>query len=259
MSEVFLIEAVGDPREWESAKHGGRFFAYPLTLEGVSDEVEWSRKVDSDPPKVGDRIAGSVSGGPHGKKLKVDWDAMRELNNSRSASGGGSEVVTTTSANFKAKGSWQPEEERDPGRSARILRQHSQECAIRLLTLQKAQGVTPEMVFKLADAFDADVNKVASQAKGSAGGAPAPAPPAGPPSTDVLFTLLEVAGLNGEAAKVVGDYVNLEFNPEQRQRAIQRLQNPNEKTEALESLKTLAEKFHGEHLPTAETADNIPF
>lgn len=248
MSESYVVERVGEPREWGS-KAGGCFYAYPVRLKGVSEEVEWSRKTDSKAPQVGDEIVADLNPGPYGLKLQVDWDAMKGRNSGSGASKG------------ETGGSgWQPESQRDPERSARILRQHSQSCAIEYAELLGDKPSLPEL-FALADSFDNDVHQTAAKAAQGSDGSPATPDPA--PSTesdgDALPVLLELAGLSGEAARKVAAYANAELTEAQRKGAIEQLRNEPQRAQALERLKTLTEKHTGEPLPGYEPEDDIPF
>lgn len=65
-------------------------------------------------------------------------------------------------------GGWKP----DPVRDARIVRQHSQEMALRYAQIKGKTDVTVEQLLRIADKFDADVANAAANAT--------PAPATGP-------------------------------------------------------------------------------
>lgn len=155
MSQEYPITWVGDPREWESGR-GDRFLAYEIMLDGVPGKVEWSRKPDSDPPVVGAMTPlATIERGSHGKKLKVDWDAMKDRKS------GSSSPPTTSSAgsgNFSAEYArpLRPEVQRA------IQRQHSQGRAVDYAALMQSQGrldvnFGPNDLRTLIDWFEQDI------------------------------------------------------------------------------------------------------
>lgn len=173
----YTIKNVGSPREWSSEKFGGTFYAYPLDLENenghVIHGVEWSRKPDSDAPKVGDEIHGEIKGGPHGDKIKIDWDAMK------GGSGGGS-----FSRGGGGKGNWQPDHERDPQKVARIARSHAITNAVAVLTHvpdfnASSAEAKKEKIVEWAGWIEGQVNGAgaAAQVTAQLDAKPAPAPP----------------------------------------------------------------------------------
>lgn len=153
MSQAYEILSVGDPRQWSSEKFGGRYLAYPLFLKGVQGEVEWSRKEGSPEPQVGDEIIGDIQGSPHGPKIKVDWDAMKEKR-------GNSQGNTR---------SYKPEHVYDPAKTARITRSHAQKVAVELLTSTDGFVKAPpeekqKALVRWTDFFESDVEEAAAQA-----------------------------------------------------------------------------------------------
>lgn len=196
MSEAYKVVSVGDPREWSSQTHGGRFYAWPLTLEGVNEEVEWSRKATSDEPRIGDVLWGDIQGGAHGLKLKLDWDAMKE---NQAASRGGSRRSGGSGSGSSGR-EYKPEHEFDPAKTARITRSHSQKVAVDLATSMPGFGESAnprkrEVLREWTDFFESDVEEAAAQktAQGAGGNLarssqPSPAPAQTPPEDeDVPF------------------------------------------------------------------------
>jgi hypothetical protein len=277
VSQEFLIEEVGATREWAN-KDGHRFLAYDLKLEGEPERVEWSRKPDSDPPKPGEKTPlANIQNGPHGKRLRVDWDAMKEHK-----AGSGSPR--------RSKGSdWTPEAQRDPERSARILRQHSQEMAIRLVASNPdfpslendAQGTTQlsERLKALVDAFDADVNQAGQAAIQGAGGAspsslpregspgvsPAASAPDSPPVSmeEAEQALDTAAALEASKRRKVAEFVVTQLAPARAVKAVKNLTNTSDLGERAATVKALIENTEawiGGPLPAEEkTDDSIPF
>lgn len=155
----FEVKSVGEsPREWSG--HGKTFLSYKVDLvadDGILERaVEWNKVADSQAPRQGEHVAGEIEEGKFGPKFKIDYEASKELNQ------GGSQTRSQPSseASSGSKGGWQPESERDPERAARILRQHSQEMAIRYVSLiAEKRGDVPQLseIFQRADDFDQDV------------------------------------------------------------------------------------------------------
>lgn len=146
---VFEVVAV-DPnfREWSPKANPERVFhAYRIRLDGGGEvtEADWSRKPSSDPPKVGDRVAGSLEPGQYRPKFKFDAEGTRN-------------------ARLQDRAElFQGGESRDD-RQASIIRQHSQEMALRYCEIQGKRGKLPEdfdtgHVFKLTDVFDRDATR----------------------------------------------------------------------------------------------------
>ena len=133
-------------RDW-SSQQGGPMKEYRVHLNDGSQDhmnVEWSRKQSSPAPVKGQQIEGTLEDrGSHGLKLKV-------------------------APSFGGGGFARPE---DPKRAARILRQHSQDMALRTIEVALQHGMYPEppedgaallsAVKQLADWFDKDAEKAA--------------------------------------------------------------------------------------------------
>ena len=247
MSQEFTIAWVGSSREWES-KRGDHYLAYEVKVEGDDRVIEWSRKPDSDPPEVGKTTPlADIENGSHGPKLKVDWSAVKQQGGSTSSSG---------SKTYEAK-SWQPEAQRDPERAARILRQHSQEMAIRYCALL-GDRVALDQIFAYANQFDADVIKAAQ-----AGGVTSQAPPAAQETqsnAEYLSKLLEEAGFDLAQVTVVQRYIETNFDNERRTKVEAALKDITRAPKAYDQLKQETEAWTKEPLPVNDPAsDDIPF
>jgi hypothetical protein len=276
---VYEVKKVGDePREWSSS-HGGTFLSYTVDLQEeagpVAIGVEWTKKPESKPPTVGERVAGHLEDGRYGDKFKIDYEATKELGGSRTSV----EASTGTAGSRNAgKGNWQSEQERDPERSARILRQHSQSAALQWAQMLPDEGksLTLATIFQFADAFDQDViqaGQAAVQAQGSAppdnerrnlppSDSPGSEQQSADPSLTEIEQALDTAGLIGPAASIVATYMLAELEPERTVQAIRKLTGSDleAQSEALAALKTLTEKHRGEPLPTNPNPDDaIPF
>lgn len=265
---IYEIVEVGAPREWASEKYGSRYNAYPLSLKDSEGKVhlavEWSRKLDSKAPTIGDKIAGDIQGGQHGNKLKVDYDATKELHGG--STGGGDTRSSTTTRPY------QPESQRDPERSARILRQHSQDMSLRYYELLGEKADLGQ-IFATADQFDRDVIAVgqhqqAAQGAGSVGGTPSSLPSAPPREASPapaqapveLEELLEGAGFTPAQTTVVGRYIEDKFDPSQRASAEASLKDPERVRWAKQKLTEGTEHWSGEPLPTTTVEDeDVPF
>lgn len=252
MSDVFTIREVGEPREWSSEKHGGRFLAYPVTLEDAEGKhhigVEWSRKADSKAPQVEDRIAGTIQGGQYGDKLKVDYDATKELKDGSSRQSKSRE--------------WKPEHEYDPAKTAVIDRGVSLKVAAAYCASQgKPYGLAD--LFAAANEIEADLHKVRAKAANGAGAVPtlsAPAPDAG--ICQRFSEQLEAAGVNAAAATLIVNWVFSEWeSAEEQDAALKALEDPEKRERAIERLRERYEGVHGE-LPEAAPVDDfedVPF
>lgn len=174
----YTIKAVGDPREW-SNDHG-RFYAYPLDLKdeqgNLNMGIEWSRKVDSKAPEVGDELIGKIQGGQHGEKIKIDWDAM----NGKGGSGGGG---SSNGSGSNGGGTWKP---RPPEEIAGARHAHNLTVAAASLTPLPADA-GPDAVEKriqqlayIAEKLDEQTALISTEAALKGNTAPAEQPAAEP-------------------------------------------------------------------------------
>jgi len=141
-----ITDVSSNVRDW-SSQQGGPMKEYRVHLSSGDEKhmnVEWSRKATSPAPTEGQQVEGTLEDrGSHGLKLKV-------------------------APSFGGGGFARPE---DPKRAARILRQHSQDMALRTIALALEHGMYPDppkdgsdlmsAVRQLADWFDADAEKAA--------------------------------------------------------------------------------------------------
>ena len=129
---------------------GNDMVDYELQLKdesGLLHTAHWYRKSSSDAPTVGQSLSGLID--HHGRKPKFVPEDGRRSGEPRRVNG--------------ALG-YQPRPE-DPERARRIVRQHSQEMALRYCDLAmqtgliKAAEFTFEKVQSIADQFDRDATK----------------------------------------------------------------------------------------------------
>lgn len=119
---VYTITAVGDQvRDWDATK-GGPMKSYRVTLRNAEGNelanVEWARKATSPKPEVGQSVDGDVdTSGQYGPKLKL----AQQQQGGRGGGGGG----------------------RSPEESRRIVRQHSQNMALKYAALRLEDGDLP--------------------------------------------------------------------------------------------------------------------
>lgn len=263
---VFTIQSVSEPKEWQGSY--GPMLSYKLDLENggaVDRGVELNRKPESRAPQVGEQLAGHLEPGKFGDKLKIDFEATKELGGSR-PSGGSSE------ARSGSKGNWQPESQRDPERAARILRQHSQEMALRYCALL-GDRVPLDQIFRIANQFDADVIGQTSNPTQDLAGQGDTSPPPAPPASDSgsaehqeICEALDTAGLLYPAAKdFVADYMLSELPPERIKKAVGNLvgQDLELQAQTLSALRASAEQWSGKLVPVPDdpeqVGDGIPF
>lgn len=149
---TLTVTGVHDKKEWE-----GKFGPMVSYVVDITDEtgmttmdVEWNRKPESREPQEGERLVGHLEPGPYGEKLKVDFEATKELGGSPRPSGGSE---SKTSNNSKGDVDWD-------ARNAEIRRQHSQQVAIEAMVLGKHEAATNDqlrrMITDWADWFDQD-------------------------------------------------------------------------------------------------------
>lgn len=265
MSEKIKVGTVKDSRDWESDDGKVKLTFYTLDIErnGTTQEVDHARQQGKPAPQPGEEIDAIFEPGKFREKMKKAP--------SQGGSGGG-------------KRDWQPESQRDPERSARILRQHSQqaalEYAVQVGALQKLNAETtdprttvPDFFWRLVDQFDADVNKAgqaATQAQGISEGASSPArelpgwgPGFPPPNNDSHWWFedhLMKAGLDGTGAKRLATFILDRFDAEQGKRAEQGLSDIDTMGETLAKLETAFRTTEGENLPKdGSDMEDLPF
>jgi hypothetical protein len=247
----------------EPNPHGGQFQRFYVDFEG-SPDTYWRRK-EGDAPGVGNSYYGTITVGDYGPRFKKE--KLPE------------DFAGTSSGGSRNLGSkWQPESERDPERSARILRQHSQEMALRYLTVS-GFSVDPENrsvaleqnVRPIIDWFDADVIQAAQKAGGSlphaeAGTASAATPPAAQEAqsnAEYLSKLLEQAGFPLIQIPPLQRYIETQLDGERRSKVEAALGSSDLSVcaRATELLIAETEKWTGEKLPSPAEADSteVPF
>jgi len=271
MSEVYEVKHVSGPKEWQGSH--GPMLSYKLDLDnnGVLErQVELNRKPESRAPAVGELLALDLEETNYGTKAKLDFDRTKEL--SQPTLQTGSQETSTGST-----GGWQPESERDPERAARILRQHSQEMAIRAIDLKirnggKLEKDLDQALTDWADWFDQDVlGQSSRQAQGSSGSTTqvGGAPPLGAfPASDQgsvehrhICEALDTAGLTYAGAQTfVADWMldpDKGLPPERIKRAVGNLvgQDTQLQGETLQALRAEAERATGRLVPVAGDED----
>lgn len=152
--ETAKVISASNPNPWE---HGITFYDMVFERNGQPFNCAWGTKGGE--PQPGEEITGEFS-----QKADGTWKFTKGSKDKPQggSSGGGSKP-------------WQPESERDPERSARILRQHSEEMAVRVLGLSSlGVGVLDDWdeakaaIKEWTDWFDEDVRQAAAQAHGNA-------------------------------------------------------------------------------------------
>jgi len=272
----------GEPREWSSS-HGGTFLSYTVDFineDGVGESgVEWTKKPESRPPQVGEKVVGHIEPGKFAEKFKLDFNATREL-----GQGGGSSSEATTSNT--SKGSSSKGEVDWDCRNAEIRRQHSQEMALRVYAvhLQANPDLTAKVdlpqVAAWADWFDQDA--ITAGQKASQGQLPPPthqatetqsAAPEKPsaidfsgarkqePSQDLddYRQLLWNAGLEPAAARdKVAEYMGVVLPADRLNKAISGLQDLDRQGSVLGQLKAETEQWIKGPLPQGDALDGEP-
>lgn len=249
MSEAVTVKSFGAGRPWSSpdGKINLTFFETVFSRAGTDFTANWGKK--SGEPKVGETVEGEFFEKSGEQRFRIA---------SQGGGGGG------------GKSEWSPESQRDPERSARILRQHSQDMALRCYELLGVKDVDLNQIFATADQFDVDViaaGEKAAQGAGSVGGTPS-SPPSAPREASPapaqapleLEELLEGAGFTPAQTTVVERYIEDKFDPSQRASAEASLKDPERVRWAKQKLGEGAESWSGEPLPTTSRADeDVPF
>lgn len=275
MSEQVVVKSVSGGKPWNDLT----FYDVVFDRNGSDFACSWGKKSEG-APQPGEQLEGEFY-----KDKRDEWKF-------RKASKPAGMLGAKGDAKFTIPGrEWQPESQRDPERSARILRQHSQSAAIQILTGTGSftdPHATPERIQRWltewADWFDQDVIQAAKQGADKSEGAttlvsPSPASRTAPGSgtsaqagdahpgpeqnddtQQWLTKLLEDAALNPDAARTLASFVATRFKPDQIKKAETGLQDQQTMPEAVEKLEQAFRLTMGETLPSYDpVADSIPF
>lgn len=289
MSQPMTVERVVKENEWEGKF--GKNQAYSLDLKMPDGRLEMgvtsNRKLKDDgthnEPREGEELMGSIEpDGRGGEKLKIDYDATKEL--SQGAQFPSSESSTSNSSSPKQETDWEV-------RNAEIRRQHSQGEAVQVLAhmgsyvmgertvpIDKLQGWIKEW----ADWFDQDaiaagqkygqepIHGAGHQDVASASPAPGSAPvdfsgarteEPGPDTHQWLEALLVVAGAPTYASQKLATYALEKLLPDQRKTLETELNDPDSSVKAagLKRVEASYEKTEGHAVPQIDPSDDIPF
>jgi hypothetical protein len=134
----YKILQVGTRSEWEG-KGGGKFYDYSLHVmdeQKGEHEVFVTQKPETDAPEAGEVLEGHLEDHFKGKKLKKEYQG----GDSGGGGGGG-------------------RREPDPERQRSIVRQHSQEMALRYAAIRASEKTFAlSEVAAIADFFERDAN-----------------------------------------------------------------------------------------------------
>jgi len=272
---TYTVKTVhGEPKEWSGQY--GPMLSYRLDLEdedGMTEaSVELNRKPESRAPEPGERYVGHIEEGKFGGKLKIDFEATKEL--------GGSVTRPNPSGSGSSKPrEWKPESQYDPEKTARIGRAHAQGMAVEVC---KAMGVfegnSAEQVYSKLQGwinwFESDVNQAGDKAANRAEGTTPPSqvgavppPDASPPPDSQTSSdehqwfkrLLEAAHMDPEPAHVLAEFISTKFNSEQKARAEEGLEATELQMDTLAKLKVSYEQMEKKSLPSGSADESIPF
>lgn len=241
--QEWTVLAVREGKE-EPNPNGGMLKKHYVDFEGARD-VYWRRKMPAT-VEVGQSYFGTISEGTYGPMFKKESPDQAAAPQSSGGSSGGR--------------AWIPESEKDPERSARILRQHSQEMALRVYAKAGFEGQDLHAYLRAwTDWFDDDVNRVGEAARTKTPEAPEL------PDLSEVETALSASGLTPQAAVAkVAAYMLTDLEPERAAEAYKRLNDPAGAAKARDALVKLTEAALGEPLPTgedpgAEYGNDAPF
>lgn len=282
---VYTVKNVLDRKEWSG--NYGPMVTYVLDVEdengSFSPKVELNRKPESREPQSGERFVGHLEETNFAEKLKIDFEATKELNKGTSY-----EASTGTSGGSQSVSKGQKGDVDWDCRNAEIRRQHSQEMTLRLITSSQftlAAENAKAVIADWADWFDQDAieagqkyGQKASQGAGAAhkdGGSPTPSsvgqafsPPPEKSSADErnlqeYGELLDNAGLTVAAARdKVSEYMGLVLPAARLTKALSGLQDLDRQGNTLAQLKKETEDWIGGPLPQGDALDgdeSIPF
>jgi hypothetical protein len=267
VSETVTVKSFSGGNDWTSddGKIALTYYDCVFSRAGADFEANWGKKQGTGDPPIGEPIEGEF----YQKNGK--WK-FRKTSKPQGSNTGGSSAGKSRE--------WKSESQYDPEKVARISRAHAQKMAVQTMTAMgtfesKSADQIHGMLKNWIDWFQADVDKAAAKAAQGTGSAQASTDPAvagsvpdgvpGPvPAQDFgvherLSTLLEGAGVNGSAARLITDYLINERSTQEQDAAIERLQNPNMAPACVKRCSELAEQHYGEPLPTATADDDIPF
>lgn len=162
MSEHVAVKSVSGGKPWQDLV----FYDIVFERNGADFPASWGRKGEGI-PQPGEQLEGEFY-----QDKKQQWRFKKASKPAGMFSAKGDAMFTSHGRE------WQPETQRDPERSARILRQHSQSAAIQILTGTGSftdPHATPERIQRWltewADWFDQDVIQAAKQGADKSEGA----------------------------------------------------------------------------------------
>lgn len=253
MSEHVKVKEVSGGKPWNDLV----YYDIVFDRNGSDFECSWGKKSEG-APEVGDELEGEFF-----EKKDGEWGFRL----SKGKPGGSSPRPSGGSTSSASTG-------KSPDVQRQIIRQHSQEMALRFIALADSPDHDGELsrVFLLADRFDADVlGQVASEGPGSgaAGDLSSPAvrgesePASHPqPATNEhewFMKLLGDAGLQSDPAHKLATLIVEKFKPEQIRKAEVGLGDIQTMAGTLAELEKVYRLTKGEILVAEPSDDDTPF
>lgn len=264
MSEQVKVKSVSGGKPWNDLV----FYDMVFERNGEGFACSWGKKSEG-APQVGEELEGEFY-----KDKRNEWK-FRKASKSPGPSSGG-------------KRDWQPESQRDPERSARILRQHSQGLAVQIALAGDLKALVNEAAgpgqgtvrlckefVDIIDLLDADVNKAGQAATQAQASPRSIEPPEIPKELRLQAQIaqntlseshwwfedhLMKAGLDGTGAKRLATFILDRFDAEQGKRAEQGLSDFDTMGETLAKLETAFRTIEGENLPKdGNDMEDLPF
>jgi hypothetical protein len=246
--EQFIVETVLKREEWEGDY--GPMINYLLVVNG-GKEVDLNQKPSTPAPTQGQEILGHLEDGKYRPRLKRDQAGT---------------TTTSGGAASYSRGGKSPDQQRS------IVRQHSQEMALRWIAIGGPPAVPDdEAAIKVlrywTDFFEADANSAQAASEGGGSDAQQEASRSSPPSSpqngqqthERLAVLLEAAGVNDVAARTIADHAMTEMSAEEQDAAVEMLENETRRGAAVKRLSERTVKATGQPLPRPTADDEIPF
>lgn len=246
MSETVTVKNVGDGRPWE---HGITYWDVVLERNGAGFPCVWGKK--DTPPMLGEEVEGEF------------FEKDGEWRFRKASKPQGSSTSSEGSSSGGKSDNWKP---KAPEEIAGARHAHNLLVATKNLSPLPASPSEMEVNERLhllagmAETLDDETAGISKAAQGG-GGASRPDPaPAQNDTHQRLETLLEGAGVNSAAARVITNYALSEMTTEEQDAAIDRLSKPDFKVAAVNRLRERAESHYGSDLPAqAPETDNVPF
>ena len=237
MAEQVTVKSFGAGNPWSSddGKISLTFFETVFDRNGSDFTANWGKKEGE--PTVGESLEGEF----------YQKDGKWRFRKASKPQGGGS----GSGGSFNARPS------KSPDQQASIERQ----VALKVLAPRICKEGLTDDVRSLVQELERFIGEAAGGAGGGGGLASpsTPAPSQTPATHEEFHGLLEKAGVNSNAARVVTDYALTNMSAEEQDAALGMLADENRAKAAVKRLSEKAEAHYGSSLPGADRDEAVPF